>query len=201
MEITERVLSEEELIPLTQMDHSMPGGDIIPFYQYINRQLLEFANSESILGLLDVADDVETKNDHHRDRLFSFSSRETSAVSHLIDITMAAPSSQVSNSRLHDLNYISHSVMYCVLQATAKLLCTLLNGNLIPTFYKLNIHAGNYGNILSVYLYNILLLALSPKKIQEFFIPIIKLAKHLLRVHKTKQLKGMNEPPVVTVSE
>ena len=79
------------------------------------------------------------------------------------------------------------------------MLCTLLNGNLIPTFYKLNIHAGNYGNILSTYVYNILLLALSPEKIQEFFIPIVKLAKHLVRV--TKQLKGMNEPPVVTVSD
>lgn len=95
MENTERVLSEEELIPLTQMNHSLPGGDIIPFHQYLNRQLLKLANSESILGLLDV-DDVETKSDHHRDRLFSFSSRETSAVSNLIDITMRTPSPQVS---------------------------------------------------------------------------------------------------------
>ena len=37
--------------------------------------------------------------------------------------------------------------MYC--QVTAKLLCTLLNGNLIPTFYKLNIHAGTYGSSLT----------------------------------------------------
>ena len=47
----------------------------------------------------------------------------------------------------------------------------------------------------------ILTIALSPKKIHEFFIPIIKLAKHLLKVHKAKQIKGMNEPPVVTVSD
>ena len=33
-------------------------------------------------------------------------------------------------------------------QATAGLLSALLNGNLIPTFYKLNIHAGN--NILYI---------------------------------------------------
>ena len=97
MENTEKVLSEEELIPLTDMSHSMPGGDVIPFHQYLNRRLLELANSESILGLLDV-DDVETKNDQQRDRLFSFSSRETSVVSNLIDITMRAPSPQVSHS-------------------------------------------------------------------------------------------------------
>lgn len=57
--------------------------------------------------------------------------------------------------------------------------------------------------MVTYYQHNILslLLALSPKKIQEFFIPIVKLAKHLLKVHKTKQVKGMNEPPVVTVME
>ena len=85
------------------------------------------------------------------------------------------------------------------MQATAKLLCTLLNGNLIPTFYKLNIHAGNY-NCHQFNYYNLLLLALSPKKVQEFFIPVVKLAKHLLKIHEEKQLKGMNKPPVVIVS-
>lgn len=45
------------------------------------------------------------------------------------------------------------------------------------------------------------LLALSPKKIQEFFIPIVKLAENLLSIHKTQQFKGMNRPPVVTVSD
>ena len=32
--------------------------------------------------------------------------------------------------------------LFMFIQATAKLLCTILNGNLISTFYKLNIHAG-----------------------------------------------------------
>ena len=81
------------------------------------------------------------------------------------------------------------------------MLCTLLNGNLISTFYKLNIHAGNHGDYNVYWFIILLLLALSPKKIQEFFIPIVKLAKHLLRIHEIKQLKGMNEPPVVTVSD
>ena len=56
-------------------------------------------------------------------------------------------------------------------------------------------------NILPINLFNLSLLALSPKKIQEFFIPIVKLAEHLLKIHKAKQFKGMNEPPVVTVSD
>ena len=55
--------------------------------------------------------------------------------------------------------------------------------------------------LLLVHHYNLLLLALSPKKIQEFFIPIVKLAKHLLNIHKAKKLKGMSEAPVVTVSD
>ena len=94
-EITDKVLSEEELNPLTEMSHSLSEGDEIPFYQYINRRLLEMSNSESILGLLDV--DIETKDEQYRDRLLSFSSRDTSAVSCLINSEMSAPSAQVSS--------------------------------------------------------------------------------------------------------
>ena len=94
-EIMDKVLSEEELIPLTEMLHSLSEGDVIPFYQYINRELLEMSNSESILGLLDV--DIETKDEQYRDRLLSFSSKETSTVSCLINSEMCAPSAQVSS--------------------------------------------------------------------------------------------------------
>ena len=96
-----------------------------------------------------------------------------------------------------------------MIQATARLLCTLLNGSLIPTFYKLNIHAGMYicnYNIRIIFcssLISLLMffcLALSPKEIREFFTPIIELADHLLEMHNTKQIKGLETPPVVTVS-
>lgn len=40
--------------------------------------------------------------------------------------------------------YVATYVVINIIQATARLLCTLLNGSLIPTFYKLNIHAGMY---------------------------------------------------------
>lgn len=94
-EITEKVLTEEELLPLTEMIHSLQGSDTIPFYEYINRRLLEMSNSENILGLLDV--EVEIKDEQFRDRLLSFSSRETSAVSYLINSEMSSPSAQVSD--------------------------------------------------------------------------------------------------------
>jgi len=52
-----------------------------------------------------------------------------------------------------------------------------------------------------VIMMTLLLPALTPKEIREFFIPIVKLAKHLMKIHQTKQPKVMNEAPVVTVSE
>ena len=45
-----------------------------------------------------------------------------------------------------------------------------------------------------------LLLALSPKDIQNFFIPIVKLAEYLLKIQKGKK-QEIKEPPVVTVSD
>ena len=95
LEVTEKVLSEEELLPLTELQHSLKAGDPIPYYQFINRRLLEMANSESILGLLDV--DVETKDEQNGGRLFSFSNRETSAVTYLINNAISSASGQVSN--------------------------------------------------------------------------------------------------------
>ena len=56
-------------------------------------------------------------------------------------------------------------------------------------------------SLIHHYLTSCYYIALSPKKIQEFFIPIVKLAKRLLNIHKAKKLEGINEPPVVTVSD
>ena len=94
LKVTEKVLSEEELLPLMEMKHSSQGGDI-PYYEFINKRLLEMANSESILGLLDV--DVETQDEQHYERLLSFSNRKISAVTSLINNAMLTPSGHVSN--------------------------------------------------------------------------------------------------------
>ena len=46
---------------------------------------------------------------------------------------------------------------------------------------------------------------MSPKEIQDFFIPIVKLAEHLLKIHEAKmqetKKQEINKPPVVTVSD
>ena len=38
-------------------------------------------------------------------------------------------------------------------------------------------------------------------EIQEFFVPIIELAKYLIKTHNAKQQQRINELPVVTVSD
>ena len=93
--VTEIVLSEQHLIQLIEKKHFLQGGDVIPYYQLINRQLLEMANSGSILGLLDV--NVEVKDEQNCGGLLSFSSRETSAVTYLISNAMSSPSGHVSS--------------------------------------------------------------------------------------------------------
>ena len=85
-----------------------------------------------------------------------------------------------------------------LLQATSNMLCSLLEGHLTATFHKLSIHAGTY-NFYYFVIYNDLFLALSPKKVQEFLRPIVKLAKNLLKIHQEKLIKGMKRPPIVTV--
>lgn len=85
---------EEWLIQLTEMNHTLTGGNVIPFYHFINKWLLDMTKSEIILGLLDVQ--FETKDDQHHNKLFDFNNREILATSHLINNAMSAPSAQVS---------------------------------------------------------------------------------------------------------
>lgn len=95
LEIIYKFLSEEKLILLTEMSHTLSDGETIPFYEYINRRLKEMVNTESILGLLYV--NVETrKDDQDEGELFAFNNKEFSSVSHLIN-AMSSPSAQVSN--------------------------------------------------------------------------------------------------------
>ena len=81
---------EEGLIQLAEMQHTLPEGNIIPFYQFINKRLQEMANSEIILGLLDV--NFETKDDQHHDNF-----NKVSAIPHWINNVMSASSAQVSS--------------------------------------------------------------------------------------------------------
>ena len=77
------------------------------------------------------------------------------------------------------------------------MLCAVLNGSLIRTFYKLNIHAGTHGYTYSV-VYNFhLYLALTPRKIRDFLRPICNLALDLQR--KSDKFKAFKQPPLLTV--
>ena len=72
-----------------------------------------------------------------------------------IFVTCGLPDISLPDLRLMHIQCIRQNICGCcnhivinmyvavnTIQATARLLCTLLNGNLIQTFYKLNIHAG-----------------------------------------------------------
>ena len=86
---------EEWLIQLTEMNHTLTRGTVIPFYHFINKWLLDTMKSEIILGLLDVQ--FEKKDDQHHNKLFDFNNREILATSHLINNAMSAPSAKVSS--------------------------------------------------------------------------------------------------------
>lgn len=84
LDATDKSLSEEELLPLTTMDHSLSGGETVPYYKFINEKLLEIAKSEICLDLLYV--DTETKDDFSKhqsrkfDKKFSFCTRLTDSI-------------------------------------------------------------------------------------------------------------------------
>jgi len=75
-------------------------------------------------------------------------------------------------------------------------LCTLLNSNLISTFYKINIHAGNIIFILITSYAVLYYVALTPEGIRRIFVPILDLAEYLKSIHKPEKVN----PPVITVS-
>lgn len=88
MDATDKRLSEEELLPLTEMNHSLPGDEIIPYYEFINLELQKMTKTEVILELLDV--DMETKH------TFNFGNRKISLFTHLTERVTTASSAQVS---------------------------------------------------------------------------------------------------------
>ena len=84
LDATDKCLSEEELLPLANMDHSLSGGETVPYFKFINEKLLEMAKSEICLDLLYV--DTETKDDFSKhqsrkfDKIFSFATHLTDSV-------------------------------------------------------------------------------------------------------------------------
>lgn len=92
LDATDKCLSEEELLPLTEMNH-LSGSETIPYYQFINEKLLEMAKSEIILELIDI--DVDKKDDFNKCHNRKFN-RKNSFVTHLTNNIMENSSAQVS---------------------------------------------------------------------------------------------------------
>ena len=92
LDATDKILSEEELLPLTEMNH-LSGSETVPYYQFINERLLEMAKSEIILELVDI--DVDMKDDFNKNHNRKFN-RKNSFVTHLTKNIMINSSAQVS---------------------------------------------------------------------------------------------------------
>jgi len=86
-------ITEEHLIPLLEMNHSLSQGDDVLFYEIMNRHLLQLVKTANILELLNV--DIDNSQDNRRSRSFSVINKEESVVKELIRNTMDEPSPQV----------------------------------------------------------------------------------------------------------
>ena len=92
LDATDKSLSEEELLPLTEMDH-LSGSQTIPYYQFINERLLEMAKSEIILELIDIDKDTNDDYNKYQNRKFN---RKNTFVTYLTNNIMTKSSAQVS---------------------------------------------------------------------------------------------------------
>ena len=93
LDVTEKCLSEEDLLPLTEMDHTVSGGETVPYYQFINEKLLEVTENKIILELLDVNMEA-TKDDFSKYQNRKFN-RRNSFVAHVTNSIETDASAQV----------------------------------------------------------------------------------------------------------
>ena len=98
LDAPDKYITEEDITPLLEMDHSLSQGDDMPYYQFINRHILQLVKSVNILEMLDV--DVETPPDNlnqSQTRLRSTSVKEKSVVKEMVRTSMDNPSPQVKS--------------------------------------------------------------------------------------------------------
>ena len=96
LDAPDKYISEEDIIPLLQMTHTLQQGNEVPYYEFINSHLLQLVKSANILELLDV--DIETPPDNlnkSRTRLLSTSVKEESIVREMVRTSMDDPSPEV----------------------------------------------------------------------------------------------------------
>ena len=98
LDAPDKYITEEDITPLLEMGHSLSQGDDVPYYEFINRHILQLVKSANVLEMLDV--DVETPPDNlnqSRTRLLSTSVKEESVVKVMVRTAMDNPSPQVKS--------------------------------------------------------------------------------------------------------
>jgi len=99
LDAPEKQISMEDLIPLLEMDHSSSRGDKL-FYQFINNHLQELVETEGILELLTVNNEVHADNDNQSQPMYfnvASSDGNVQFVKGLINNAIMASSPQVNN--------------------------------------------------------------------------------------------------------
>ena len=111
LDAPDKYITEDDLIPLMEMTHSLQQGDEIPFFECVNRSLLELVKSANILELINI--DIDNPPEHlNQSRSKSFSAatvnNEESVVKELITNVMNNPSPQVCmrTHNLHTLHFL-----------------------------------------------------------------------------------------------
>jgi len=92
----DKYITEADIIPLLEMSHSLTQSDDVPYYEFINRHILQLVKSANILELLDI--DVKTPPDNlnrSQSKLLSTSVTEESVVKEMVRTSMDNPSPQV----------------------------------------------------------------------------------------------------------
>jgi len=107
LDAPDKYITEEDLIPLMEMTHSLQQGDEVPFFECVNRSLLQLVKSANILELINIDIDNPPENlNQSRSRSFSVAAtvnNEESVVKELIRNAMDNPSPQVC-MRTHNLH-------------------------------------------------------------------------------------------------
>ena len=100
LDAPDKYITEEDIIPLLKMNDSLSQGDDMPYYEFINRHLMQLVTTANILELLNVDTETSPENfNKSRSKSFSVIAKEESIVKVLIKNTMDQPSPQVFRNK------------------------------------------------------------------------------------------------------
>ena len=100
LDAPDKYITEEDIFPLLQMNHSLSQGDDVSYFEFINRHLLQLVKTANILELLNVDIEAPPENfNKSRSKSFSVIAKEESVVKELIGNTMDQRSPQVFRNK------------------------------------------------------------------------------------------------------